>query len=556
MHTLRFLLLFAVCTSPFAYSADAPSAKLKYGAWGFDLSGMDTNTKPGDDFFRYANGTWIDNTQIPSDKPAYSLRLIMTDLTDQRLKDLLETAGMKPTDNPSTLEEKAGAFYHAFMDEARVEELGTKAIEPELNDVKNAKARDDLAALMGRTATDFEFSLFTPVVDVDLKDPNKYAFYLTQAGLGLPDRDYYLKPDFAAQKTVYQNYIVTILKLLNWPDADKTAKDIVEFETKIAEASWTKTQQRDLNAIYNPMSIQELKKLAPGFAWEKFLAEAKMPKLTRVIIAEKSAFPKIVDAYAKAPVETIRAWQAFHIADNAAPYLSKSFTDAYFELHNKTLAGQKEQQARWKRGITTVSGGDFGVGDRFGTFGTMGFGVGQLYTAKYFPPEAKAKIQSLVDNLKSAYRARIEKLDWMGAETKKEALKKLDTYTIKVGYPDHARDYSKLAIKADDLVGNVKRCAQLDWDFYTGRFSGPVDRTDWGMTPQTNDAYNGSLRDIVFPAGILQPPVFDADADPAINYGAAGGVIGHELTHGFDDQGRSEERRVGKECRSRWSPYH
>ena len=535
---LPALLLLAPHFCPLAFAADAPSAKLKYGSWGFDLAGMDSNTKPGDDFFRFANGAWIDKTQIPPDKPAYSLRLAMTDLTEQRLKELLETSGAKSTDNPSTLDEKAGAFYHSFMDEARVEQLGAKAIEPELNDLKQAKTRDDFAALMGRTMADFEFSLFNPTIDVDLKDPKKYAFYLTQAGIGLPDRDYYLKPDFAAQKTAYQNYVATILKLLNWPDPDKSAQEIVEFETKIADASWTKAQQRDLNAIYNPMSIQELKKFAPGFAWEKFLAELKMAKLTRVIVAEKSAFPKIVDAYTKAPIETVRAWQAFHLADDAAPYLSKAFADAYFELHNKTLSGQKEQQARWKRAITTVSGGDFGVGDRFGTFGTMGFGVGQLYTAKYFPPEAKAKIQDLVTNLKTAYRARIEKLDWMGPDTKKEALKKLDTYTIKVGYPDHARDYSKLAIRGDDLTGNVKRCAQLDWDFYTGRFSAPVDRTDWSMTPQTNDAYNGSLRDIVFPAGILQPPIFDADADPAINYGAAGGVIGHELTHGFDDQGR------------------
>ena len=499
---------------------------------------MDAKTKPGDDFFRYANGTWLDNTQIPSDKPAYSLRLAMTDLTEARLKDLLEAAGAKATADPSSLEEKAGAFYRSFMDEQRAEQLGAKAIDPELNDLKSAKTRDDFAALMGRTATDFEFSLFIPVIDVDLKDPNKYAFYLSQAGLGLPDRDYYLKPEFVAQKTAYQSYVTTVLKLLSWPEPDKSAKAIVDFETKIAESSWTKAQQRDLNAIYNPMSIPELNKFAAGFAWEKFLAEAKMGKLNRVIIAEKSAFPKIVDAYLKAPIDTIRAWHAFHIADNAGPYLSKGFTDAYFELHNKTLSGQKEQQVRWKRAITTVGGGDFGVGDRFGTFGTMGFGVGQLYTAKYFPAEAKAKIQDLVTNLKAAYRARIEKLDWMGADTKKEALKKLDTYTIKVGYPDNARDYSKLVIKSDDLTGNVKRCAQLDWDFYTGRFSGPVDRADWNMTPQTNDAYNGTLRDIVFPAGILQPPIFDADADPAINYGAAGGVIGHELTHGFDDQGR------------------
>ena len=535
---IRAFLLIALCLSPLAYAADESPTRLKYGSWGFDVAGMDSKTKPGDDFFRYANGTWLNQTQIPSDKAAYSLRIIMTDLTEKRLNDLLQAAGAKATENPSTLEEKAGAFYRSFMDEAHANQLGPKAIDPELNDLKNAKTREDFAALMGRTTTDFEFSLFAPTIDVDLKDPNKYAFYLTQAGIGLPDRDYYFKPDFAGQKTAYQNYVTAVLKLLNWPEPDKNAKDILDFETKIADASWSKAQQRDLNAIYNPMSIEELKNFAPGFGWERFLAETKMSKLDRVIVAEKSAFPKIVAIYASIPVDTIRAWQAFHIADNAAPYLSKPFTDAYFELHSKTLSGQKEQQARWKRAITTVSGGDFGVGDRFGTFGTMGFGIGQLYSAKYFPPEAKAKIQDLVNNLKAAYRARIEKLDWMGADTKKEALKKLDTYTIKVGYPDHLRDYSKLAIKSDDLIGNVKRCAQLDWDFYTGRFFGPVDRADWGMTPQTNDAYNGSLRDIVFPAGILQPPIFDADADPAINYGAAGGVIGHELTHGFDDQGR------------------
>ncbi len=536
---LRVLLLTALVYSALlVHGEESPPTKLKYGAWGFDLAGMDTATRPGDDFFRYANGAWLDKTQIPPDKPAYSLRLAMTDLTEQRLHDMMEALAAKSNDHPSTLEEKVGTFYGSFMDEARAEQLGTKPIRSELNALKEIKTREDLAGLMGRTTTDFAFSLFNVTIDADLKDPHRYAFYLTQAGIGLPDRDYYLKPEFAAQKTAYQNYVATILNLLSWADPDKSAGDIVDFETKIADASWTKAQQRDFNAIYNAMSVQDLKKFVPGFAWDKFLHEAKMPNLTRVIVAEKSAFPKIIDAYSKTPIDTIHAWQAFHIADNAAPYLSKPFTDAYFELHAKTLSGQKQQQARWKRAITAVSGGDFLVGDRFGTFGTMGFGVGQLYSAKYFPAEAKQKIQDLVTNLKVAYRARIQKLDWMGADTKKEALKKLDTYTIKVGYPDHPRDYSKLVVRNDDLVGNVKRCAQLDWDFFTERFSKPVDRTDWSMTPQTNDAYNGSLRDIVFPAGILQPPIFDADADAAINYGAAGGVIGHELTHGFDDQGR------------------
>src|ERR1700693_321092 len=208
MHPIfRALLFFALCFGPLAYPSDSPPAKLKYGTWGFDLSGRDTKTTPGDDFFRYANGAWLDKTQIPPDKPAYSLRIIMTDLTEQRLKDLLEAAGAKAAANPSSLEEKAGAFYRSFMDEARAEQLAEKAIDPELNDLKNAKTRDDIASLMGRTTTDFESSLFNPVIDVDLKDPNKYAFYLTQAGIGLPDRDYYLKRDFAAQKAVYQNYV-------------------------------------------------------------------------------------------------------------------------------------------------------------------------------------------------------------------------------------------------------------------------------------------------------------------------------------------------------------
>ena len=536
----KFHLLFALALLlTFGSNLNAQSVgKPQYGSWGFDLAGSDPATKPGDDFFRFANGKWIDRTQIPPDKPGYSLRLAMTDLVEKRLHEMMEATGAKTKREPATLEEKVGAFYRAFMDEARVEQLGAKAIEPELTDVKNAKTRDDLAALMGRTTTDFEYTIFNFPIDVDLKDPNRYAFYISQAGLGLPDRDYYLKPEFSTQKSAYQNYVATLLRLISWTEPDARAKDVVDFETKIADASWTKTQQRDLLAIYNPMTVEELEKGVPSFPWKKFLASAGMEKLERVVVAEKSAFPKLAEIYNTAPLDTIRGWHAFHIADNAAPYLSKPFAGAHFELRAKTLSGQKEQQARWKRAITTVSGGDFGVGDRFGTFGTIGFGVGQLYTAKYFPAEAKAKIQELVANLKDAYRARLEKLDWMGEETKKEALKKLDTYTIKVGYPDHPRDYSKLVIKADDLAGNVRRCAQLDWSFYTGRFYGPVDKTDWGMTPQTNDAYNGLLRDIVFPAGILQPPMFDANADPAINYGAAGGVIGHELTHGFDDQGR------------------
>jgi putative endopeptidase len=515
-----------------------PAGKPQYGAWGFDTEGADMKTKPGDDFFRYANGAWLDRVEIPGDKPGYSLRLAMTDLTEQRLHDLMEETAKKAEAKPTTLEGKVGAFYKSFMDEAGVEKAGASGLKQLLSEIHSAKTREELAAMMGRQNSDFHGGTFGVFVDVDLKEPKKYAVYIGQAGLGLPDRDYYLKPDFAEKKQKYQTYVTQLLKLLEWPEAEKRAAEVIEFETKIADASWTKTQQRDPVAIYNPMTIAELETLAPKFAWKKFLNEAGLAKVERVVVAEKSAFPKIAGIFDKTPLETLQAWQAFNIADHAAPYLSKAFGDAFFEMRNKTLSGQAEQKIRWKRGVQAVSGGDYGAGDRYDRFGNLGWAVGQLYSAKYFPPSAKAKIEELVGNLKVAMHERIKGLDWMSEATKAQALKKLDTYNIKVGYPDKPRDYSKVEIRNDDLIGNVRRAAVADWAFYSKRLPDPVDMSDWGMTPQTNDAYNGALRDIVFPAGILQPPMFDPNADPAVNYGAIGGVIGHELTHGFDDQGR------------------
>jgi putative endopeptidase len=529
---LAAMLFIAAGTG--ALAADKPI----YGKWGFATASMDTNTRPGDDFFRYANGAWLDSHAIPADKSAVTLRLEMSDRTEGRLHDILEAAAAKAPHQPMDLEGKAGAFYKSFMDEARVEQLGAKPIQPELDAVRRAKSREALAQLQGRNNSDFEPALYDFGIDLDLKDPNHYAIYLSQGGLGLPDRDYYIEKNFAPAKAKYQAYVAQLLHLIGWKNAGLRAKEVVAFETKIANASWTKVQERDLDAIYNPVNTADLHTFAPGFNWDAFLKEAGLSKIKRVIVVEKTAFPKLAAIYGTTPLETIKAWEAFHIADNAAPYLSKAFTTAWFEMHDKTLSGQAQQRVRWKRAITAVSGDDFGVGARFGSFGTMGFGVGQLYTAKWFPPEAKAKIEALVHNLLDAYRVRLQNLDWMSPATKAEAIRKLDTYTIKVGYPDHPRDYAGLTVLDDDLIGNVRRAGAFDWAFYLGRYNGPVDRSDWLMTPQTNDAYNGSLRDIVFPAGILQAPIFDPNADAAINYGAVGGVIGHELTHGFDDQGR------------------
>ena len=504
----RILTAACVCGLIFgaAHAADPTTGKPQYGAWGFDQAGGDASVKPGNDFFRYANGTWLDHTPIPADKPAVSLRLAMTDLTEQRLHDLMEAAA-KGKASDTAIAGKVGAFYQSFMDQARIDALGAKPIAPQLDAVKQAATRDGQAALMGRTNTDFEGSLFNISIDVDLKDIKHYAVYVSQAGLGMPDRDYYLKPEFAKQKAAYQAYVTQLLTLIGWPQPESAAKDVVAFETAMAQASISKVEQRDPVAMYNPMSVDELKKLAPGFAWNDFLSSAQLGQATHVVVMEKTAFPKLAALYAKTPVATIQAWQAARVADNAAYYLSEPFQQAYFEMHDKTLAGQQQMEVRWKRGVHAVSGGDCSVGERLSCFGNLGWAVGQLYTDNYFPASSKVKIEELVANLKAAYRVRIQKLDWMGPETRKEALKKLDTYTIKVGYPDHPRDYANVTIHSDDLAGNVLRAAQADWAFYVNRLDKPVDRSDWSMTPQTNDAYNGSLRDIVFPAAILQPPI-------------------------------------------------
>jgi putative endopeptidase len=534
--TFSICLALACLTAGIAASTQQAD-KPQYGGWGIDLTAMDRRVKPGDDFNRYASGAWLARTEIPADKPMASLRYLMSDLTEARLHELMEKAAAAAPAQPMTLEQKAGSFYKAFMDEERLDALGAAAIGPELTAIRAAQDPQDIAELMGRNNSDFYATIFNLGTDVDLKDTSRYAVYASQGGLGLPDRDYYLQPSFASQKAAYQAYVARLLTLVEWPEPAANAAAVVAFETRIAEASWTKAQQRDIEGTYNPQTETELAALTPGFAWHRLLQGAGLGGVDRVVVAEKSAFPRITAIYQSTGLDVLQAWQAFTVADNAAFYLSKPFSVARFQFRDKVLSGQPEEQVRWKRAVRAVGGGDC-TGDRVDCFGNMGFGVGQLYTARYFPPASKAKIEALVANVRAAMRARLERLDWMSPATKAEALKKLDTYQIKVGYPDHPRNYSTLVIRADDLVGDVRRTGEADWRFYTSRLHGPVDRTDWSMTPQTNDAYNGSLRDIVFPAGILQPPEFDPAADPAVNYGAIGGVIGHELTHGFDDEGR------------------
>jgi putative endopeptidase len=528
----RFFLAGSLLFSSAALAAPV------YPPAGFDLSAIDKSTRPGDDFFQYANGAYLARAVIPNDRPAVSRRLEMTDRMEANVHQLLQQAANGVGEQPADVQGKAGAFYYSFMDEATIDRIGVSAISPELDAIRGASSASDLARLMGQGAYDFFPAIVSPYIDSDLKAPDKYAVYLNQSGLGLPDRDYYLKPEFAEQRQAYTAYASKLLSLIGWADPDATAAQLIAFESKIAEDGWDKAKLRDPTIQYNPNSPAELAALAPGFDWNAYLDGAKLGGRDRLIVGQPDAFTRLAATFGSTPVDVVKAWLAFRVADQAAPYLPAPFASANFDFRGKTLNGQAEQAARWKRAMLAVAGGDCGAvpGSCFGTFN---WGVGELYSAKYFPPETKARIESLVGDVQSAFRSRLQHLDWMSPATRAEALKKLDTYTIKVGYPDKNRDYSNLVIRRDDLVGNVRRAAAADWQFNVDRSGGPVDKGDWGMTPQTNDAYNGSLRDIVFPAGILQAPMFDAEADPAYNYGAIGGVIGHELTHGFDDQGRT-----------------
>ncbi|MDB5472304.1 MAG: peptidase [Caulobacter sp.] len=523
------LSIAGVSTAVIAADASAPASAAelakapRMGTWGFDLAGQDKSVKPGDDFFRYANGTYFDQMVIPADRSSWGASGKLRELSDARARAIIETAAKTP--NAKGEAQQIGGLYNSFMDEARLDTLGAKPLAGDLATVKAARTHEALAQLQGATQGKFGVGVFGVGIGPEAADPTKYAVYVGQSGLGLPDRDYYLTAQFADKKTAYRAYVAKILTLAGWANPEANADAIVAFETKVAEASWTKVQQRDPVASVNPMTVAELQKLAPEFNWTGYLAAAGLGAEQNIIVGEKSAFPKLSALYKATPVETLQAWEAFHIADQASPYLSKAFADANFDFRAKTLSGQPEQRARWKRGVGL-------------TGNTLGEAVGKLYVEAYFPPESKAKMEALVGNLLVAMKARIENLTWMSPETKQKALAKAASFTVKVGYPDEWRDYSKLTVKADDLYGNIERAGAFEWAYQVGRLHKPVDKKEWGMTPQTVNAYyNPQLNEIVFPAAILQPPFFDPEADPAVNYGAIGAVIGHEISHGFDDQG-------------------
>ncbi|HEX2560085.1 M13 family metallopeptidase [Phenylobacterium sp.] len=499
----------------------------RMGTWGFDISGMDRTVEPGDDFFRFSNGAYLAKMEIPSDRSRFGVFDALNELSVNRMRAVLDKAAA----NKAAAGEEAqiAAMYRSFMDEAGVNALGAKPLAQDLAAIRAAKTRDDIARLMGASMKGFGGSVFSASIYDDAKEPERYTVYLGQAGLGLPDRDYYLVERFAPQREKYVGYITKLLTLSGWQNSAEAAKQILALETEIAKVSWTRAERRDDDKTYNPYDVDQLATFAPGFSWRAFMEGADLGSVKRVIASENTAFPKIAAIYGATPVETLKAWSAFHLADNAAPYLSKDFDQAFYEFRQKTLSGQPEQRPRWKRGVSLVDA-------------QIGEALAKPYVAAYFPPESKAKMEQLVADLKAAMKARIDRLDWMSPATKTKAHDKLAKFNVKIGYPNKWRDYTGLRVTDNDLYGNVERAAAFDWAFRVGRLGGPVDDEEWGMTPPTINAYYSSTKnEIVFPAGILQPPFFDPNGDPAINYGAIGGVIGHEITHGFDDQGRKSD---------------
>jgi len=520
--------------SPFAHAADVPAASStasakRYGTWGVDLDAMDRSVKPGDDFFRFVNGKWVASAQIPADKTSIGSFAILRDLSELRVHQILERWAADKTLKPGSDEAKVAAIYRTFMDEAAIEKLDGKPLQPYLDAIREAKTYDDVARLMADSHGSFGSSFFRAGIGDDAKNPDKNTLYLSQGGLGLPDREYYLNDKYKVQKERYQKYVADMLRLGGWAEPEKSAADVVALETQVAEAHWSRAEGRNRDKTYNPTTFAELEKNAPGFPWAAFFKEAGIDKVGSAVVRQSTAMPKIANVFAATPVDTLKAWEAFHVIDHAAPLLSSRFADTEWEFRSKFLNGVKEQRPRWKRAGSAAER-------------ALGEAVGRAYVAEYFPAESKAKMEGLVADLRTALRGRIQNLQWMTPETKAKAIEKLAAFHVKIGYPTKWRDYSGLQVKEGDLVGTSALIGKYEWARELSRLNKPVDKDEWGMTPQTVNAYyNATRNEIVFPAAILQPPFFDPKADPAVNYGAIGAVIGHEITHGFDDQGRKSD---------------
>ena len=502
----------------------AAQAAPEIGSWGFDLEGMNAEVHPGNDFNKYANGIWLDTKEIPSDRARWGifdkLRERSTEQVNVIIDDLERTEAA-----PGTLENKVGAYYSSWMN---VEQINAKGIEPLKSLLDPIQAVKDHAGLLEQMSSLHTTSPFSVGIIPDPADTSRYTIFASQAGLGLPDRDYYLNEEerFANYREAYAKYISQLFTLAGMEGGDEKAASIIALETQIADSHWTRAESRDIKKIYNPMSPDKLAEMAPEFDWKKALANLGLQDMNSIIVAQPSALQTAAKLFKDTDVDTWKDYMTFHLISDHAGFLSSDFDKARFNFYSNTLRGIAEQRSRAKRGSDLVNA-------------NLGEAVGKIYVDRHFGMDAKNEMDKLVQNLTIAFEQRIKDNAWMDDETKKEALGKLSTFEPKIGFTNKWTNYDALEIIEGDMLGNTIRMREFGWLRQLEDLKGPVDREAWPYPPQTvNASYNGLMNQITFPAGILQPPFFDLHADAAMNYGAIGGVIGHEIGHGFDDQGR------------------
>ncbi len=514
--------------APGAGADNAPPAQI--APWGLDLTARDTSVTPGDDFYRYADGHWLATQQIPPDQRAWGSFEIIEERAQHQVRDIIEAL---PADAPrGSVAQKVGDYYRAFLDSDAIERAGLGAARPGLDAIAAARTAADLARLMGRPDLGLRAPLRV-VMTLDQKNPDRYIVAVTQSGLGMPDRDYYLKDDavYAGLREKYRAHIARLLALAGDRNAAEEAQSILELETSIARLHWPVAKRRERDLTYNLRSHAELGQLTPGFPWDAWLGADGLDRQQQFVVRELDAVQGLEQLMLTRPVERWRSYLRYHYLVQTSDVLPRAFDAETFDFYGRTLNGQQQQQDRWKRAVDSV--------DR-----ALGEAVGELYVQRYFPPASKEKMLALVENLRATYAERIGKLTWMTPATKKVALEKLAAFHPKIGYPDKWRDYSALNIVRGDAFGDVTRAYVFEWQRQLKRMGDPTDRGEWGMTPQTINAYyNPTFNEVVFPAAILQPPFFDPNADDAVNYGGIGGVIGHEMGHGFDDQGSKSDAR-------------
>ncbi|GGE93032.1 M13 family metallopeptidase [Shewanella carassii] len=514
----------ASCASQQAPQSQVETQKVS----GIELENFDHQVRHQDDFYYSVNGKWLATTPIPADKSNYGAFSVLYEESQAALKQIIEEAAAKPNKAEGSVEQKIGDFYAAYMDTTLTNQLGIAPLKGQLADIAKTASHADIAALMGKLLTDGSGIPFGFYVNNDAKNSSQYGVYLYQSGLTLPDRDYYLKddPKFVANREAMREYVRKLMSAAGYPHADAAAANVANIELFIAQSQWSRVESRDANKAYNKMSLKELQQLMGDFDFDGFAKAAGLTGKTQdVIVRQPSYFEKLGAEFGNFPVSAWQDYLAFHLVDSYAGLLSQQFVDLHFDFHSKTLMGIQEQKPRWK---LAVDGADQVIGEL----------VGKEYVARHFQPEAKARMESMIKNLIKGFEVSINELEWMTPETKKAAQEKLSKFTYKIGYPDKWKDYSNLEIKADDLVGNYQRYARFEYQDMLAKLGKPIDRTEWHMTPQTVNAYyNPVMNEIVFPAAILQPPFFNMEADDAVNYGGIGAVIGHEISHGFDDQG-------------------